>query len=152
MNEKKSQASEYQTTLEETRSFWRNTAQKLIQESVPSIEKAASQCLTVNAILIGFYFNAVAFSNLHAKAKLLFTWIIFLLPLSVWLISIIFTLGVFWPKAYTINLQSSTGSKAYIEKIVKTKHLRLKLSYFFLVLGILLLLYVLFEYLTGKIP
>jgi di/tricarboxylate transporter len=152
MIEHKSSDSEIQSMVEETRAFWRNLAQQLVQDAIPTMEKAASQCLTVNAILIGFYVNAVAFSKLQGKALSLFSWASFLSPLSFWLISIIFALSVFWSKTYSVNLQSSTGSKDVIERIVQSKHRRLRLSYLFLVLGILLLIGVLFEFLSGIIP
>jgi hypothetical protein len=148
VSEQKSEIPESLITIEETRAFWREAAQKVVQDALPALESAASQCLTVNAILIGFYFNAAAFLQGKITAPSI---IKLLLPLISWFISIIFALSVFLPRAYAINIQSSTGSKDFIERIIKTKHKWLKLSYLFLLIGISLLFWVVFDYLSGKI-
>lgn len=149
MNDSKLQVPESPTTIEETRTFWRTTAQNVVRDALPALENAASQCLTVDAILIGFYMNAVAYLQGRGAGISI---VKILSPLSSWFVSVVLALSVFLPKSYAISLQSSTGTKDFIQRILTTKHRRLKLSYLFLLIGISLLLWVVVEFLSKRTP
>jgi hypothetical protein len=126
--------------------FWRENAEKLVGESVSTLEDVAKQLIAVNSLLEGIYFHAITFSDLkpsmtEAVAAL------YLSPIALWLLSLIFAVLTLFPKSYKININSSRDSKEKYELIVSKKHWRLKLSGFFLILSFVALMIALGHYL-----
>ena len=129
--------------------FWKDTAKGLLGESIKSIEETAKQIIGVAGILEGLYFHAVAYSDI--RGKLGSGWLVplYLLPLALWLVSLLAALLVFFPRAYASNISSWRESKEAFERIVTWKHAALKVAGGFLVLGALALFAAMGAYLAG---
>ena len=138
-----------QAVVEEAREFWRESARQIVRESISSIEAAAKQVATIDGVLIGFYANAIAFSDL--RGGLSETWQLALLvgPVCLWLLSASSAMSVFWLRSYVLNIQSSAGAKDTIERIARRKHWRLRTSFIFLFLATAMLIPVFVAYLRG---
>ncbi len=78
--------------------FWRENARKLVGESISTIEDVAKQLIAVNSLLEGIYFHAIAFSDVK---PLLTNWIaaVYLAPIFLWLLSLVFAVLTLSPKA-----------------------------------------------------
>ena len=50
--------------------FWLENAQKLVAESVSTIEDVAKQLIVVNSLLEGIYFHAITFSEVKPETAL----------------------------------------------------------------------------------
>jgi hypothetical protein len=131
--------------LDEGHVFWRETTRDLLRESVGSLEETAKQMIGVIALLEGLYFHAVTYANLHLDTTKI---VIYLLPLVFWLISLLFSLVVFFPRAYLTNTNSWREGKTTFERLVLFKHRALMVAGIFLVLGSIGLLVVLGVYLS----
>ncbi|VVB87991.1 Uncharacterised protein [uncultured archaeon] len=130
--------SELPVVTPEPNPFWRENARKLVGESISTIEDVAKQLIAVNSLLEGIYFHAIAFSNVK---PILTDGIagIYLAPILLWLLSLVFAVLTLSPKAYAININSSRDSKERFEEIVVKKHGMLKWSEFFLILSFIAL-------------
>jgi hypothetical protein len=128
--------------------FWRENAQKLVGESISTIEEVAKQLIVVNSLLEGIYFHAIAFSDVK---PMLTGWIasIYLAPILLWLLSLVFAVLTLSPKVYAININSSRDSKERFEEIVAKKHGMLKISEFFLILSFIALFAAVAHYLLA---
>lgn len=128
--------------------FWRENARKLVGESISTIEDVAKQLIAVTSLLEGIYFHAIAFSNVK---PILTSWIagIYLAPILLWLLSLVFAVLTLAPKAYAININSSQDSKETFEEIVAKKHGMLKISEAFLILSFLALFAAVAHYLLA---
>ena len=120
--------------------FWRENARTLVAESVSTIEEMAKQLIAVNSLLEGIYFHAITFSDVKpvlAGSE----WIagIYLAPIVLWLLSLIFAVLTLSPKSYEINIHSSRRSKERFEQIVSKKHGMLKVSELFLIVSFIFL-------------
>ena len=69
-------------------------------------------------------------------------------PLVCWLLSLLFAVLVFFPRAYASNISSWRDSKTTFERMVSLKHGMLKAAGIFLTLGALALLIVMGVYLA----
>ena len=130
--------------------FWRENAQKLVGESISTIENVAKQLIAVNALLEGIYFHAITFSETFSEVKIVMTGataVIYLAPILLWLLSLIFAVLTLSPKAYSININSSRDSKERFEEIVSKKHEMLKWSEGFLILSFIALMIAVAHYL-----
>ena len=129
--------------------FWRENARKLVGESISTIEEMAKQLIVVNSLLEGIYFHAITFSDV--KPVIFSPWIaaIYLAPIILWLMSLVFALLTLLPKAYAININSSRASKETFEKIVAKKHGMLKVSEFFLIISFVGLMLAMAHYLLA---
>jgi len=88
-----------------------------------------------NSLLEGIYFHAITFSDV--KPAMTSTWIavIYLSPIFLWLMSLVFAVLMLSPKAYMININSSSASKETFEEIVSKKHGMIKVSETFLIIS-----------------
>ena len=111
--------------------FWKKNAEKIIGESISSIEDTAKQFVTISGVLQGIYFHAIAFSDL--KNASFHTILIYVTPLVLWFLSLLFAVFVLFRNKYKININSSEISKQCFEKIVVGKYRLLWVSGFFLV-------------------
>lgn len=128
--------------------FWRENAQKLVGESISTIEDVAKQLIAVNSLLEGIYFHAIAFSDLKPVLTNT-TAAIYLAPILLWLLSLVFAVLTLAPKAYSININSSRDSKERFEEIVAKKHGMLKISEVFLILSFIALFAAVAHYLLA---
>jgi uncharacterized membrane protein len=128
--------------------FWRENAQKLVGESISTIEDVAKQLIAVNSLLEGIYFHAIAFSDVKPVLTGGIAGI-YLAPILLWLLSLVFAVLTLSPKAYAININSSRDSKERFEEIVAKKHGMLKWSEFFLVLSFIALFAAVAHYLLA---
>ena len=130
--------------------FWRENAEKLVGESISSVEGVAKQLIAVNSLLEGIYFHAITFSDLKLQMSESVA-ALYLAPIALWLLSLIFAVLTIFPKSYGININSSWDSKEKYEEIVSKKHWRLKASGFFLILSFVALMIAVAHYLL-KVP
>jgi len=129
--------------------FWKDTAKGLLGESIKSIEGTAKQIIGVAGILEGLYFHAIAYSDIRGQLGGVGPLLLYLLPLLLWLGSLLAALLVFFPRTYTSNISSWRKSKAAFERIVTYKHAMLKVAGGFLVLGAVALFAAMGAYLAG---
>ena len=129
--------------------FWKDTAKGLLGESIKSIEETAKQIIGVAGILEGLYFHAIAYSDIRGQLGGVGPLLLYLLPLLLWLVSLLAALLVFFPRAYASNISSWRESKAAFERIVTYKHTMLKIAGLFLLLGALALFATMGAYLAG---
>lgn len=130
--------------------FWRENARKLVGESISTIEEMAKQLIVVNSLLEGIYFHAIIFSDV--KPVIAGSgWMagIYLAPIVLWLLSLIFAILTLSPKNYEININSSRKSKERFEEIVSRKHGMLRVSELFLVLSFIPLFFAVAHYLIA---
>ncbi len=118
--------------------FWRESAQKLVGESISTIEEVAKQLIALNSLLEGIYFPAITFSDIKPYLTGL-TAVIYLAPILLWLLSLVFAVLTLSPKSYSININSSGDSKERFNEIISKKHLLLMWSEFFLILSFIAL-------------
>lgn len=126
--------------------FWRRNAENLVGESISTIEDVAKQLIAVNSILEGIYFHAIAFSDIKPVMN---TWIavLYLVPIALWLFSLVFAVWTLSPRQYDININSSHNSKKRFEEILLYKHKLLKISEGFLIFSFIALFAAVMHYL-----
>lgn len=138
------------TELEnESRVFWHEVGKDLIRRSIQPIDEAARQIIGIVGILIGLYFNAIAFSGLSGKIGEQWHLIAYVAPLGFLMISLSAALFVFFPISYSLNLHSSGGSRSVYYSITHRKMLRLRISSIFLTIGVIALTFAVVLYLKG---
>ncbi len=113
--------------------FWKNNAEKLVGESISVVEDTAKQFVVVTGLLQGIYFHAIAFSDI--KGATWYSVLIYMSPLVLWLLSLIFAVMVLFRKRYEININSTRDSKEKFEEMVKIKYRYIRISGFFLILS-----------------
>jgi hypothetical protein len=126
--------SEPPVVIPEPDPFWREKAKEIVSESISTIE--------------GIYFHAITFSDVK---PVLTPWstVMYLMPIFLWLGSLVFAVLTLSPKTYTINIYSSQDSKERFEDIVARKHGMLRVSEAFLILSFIALMVVLAHYLLA---
>jgi len=85
--------------------FWKNNAEKFVGESISAVMKGAEG----------------------------YSVLIYLAPLVLWLLSLIFAVMVLFRKRYEININSTSNSKRVFEDMVKIKYRYIRISGFFLI-------------------
>lgn len=113
--------------------FWKQNAEKIVGESISSVEDTAKQFVTITGLLEGIYFHAITFSdvkNVEGSSVL-----IYVAPLVLWLLSLIFAVMVLVRKKYGLNINSSRDSKEKFEEILEGKYQLIRISGVFLILS-----------------
>ncbi len=128
--------------------FWRANAEKLVGESISTIEDVAKQLIAVNSLLEGIYFHAITFSEVKPVLSGA-TAAVYLSPIVLWLLSLVFAVLTLSPKAYKININSSRDSKERFKEIVSKKHGMLKVSEGFLIVSFIALMVAVAHYLLA---
>ncbi len=128
--------------------FWRENAQRLVGESISTIEEVAKQLIALNSLLEGIYFSAITFSELKPVLTDL-TAAIYLAPILLWLLSLVFAVLTLSPKSYAININSSSDSKERFNEIISRKHTMLMWSEAFLILSFIALFTAVAHYLLA---
>jgi len=113
--------------------FWKKNAEKLVGESISVVEDTAKQFVVVTGLLQGIYFHAIAFSDMKGAEG--YSILIYLAPLVLWLLSLIFAVMVLFRKKYEININSTRDSKEKFEDMVKIKYRYIRISGFLLILS-----------------
>ena len=130
--------------------FWKENAKKIVSESISSTEESARQLIVVNSLLEAIYFHAVTFSDVKPRLSgEIDIAIIYLAPVTMWLLSLIFAVLAQIPRIYQININSSSDSKERFIEIVSRKHRMLKISEFFLIASFIVLFVALMHYLLA---
>jgi hypothetical protein len=132
----------------ESNPFWKKNAEKLVGESISAVEDTAKQFVVVTGLLQGIYFHAIAFSDIKEAEG--YSVLIYLAPLVLWLLSLIFAVIVLFRKKYEININSTSNSKKVFEEMVKIKYRYIRISGFFLILSFVALAVAFLHYL-GKL-
>jgi len=125
--------------------FWKQNAEKLVGESISSVEDTAKQFVIITGLLEGIYFHAITFSDVKNMEGI--SVLIYVAPLVLWLISLIFAVMVLVRKKYGININSSRDSKEKFEKILEGKYKLIRISGLFLILSFVALTIALLHYL-----
>jgi hypothetical protein len=141
-------ASDPQSVVDETRQFWRSTAQDAVKGSAQSIDETAKQIIAVVGILEGLYFHAITFSTIRGTINSPLTALAYIAPLIFWLFSLIAASFVFVPRAYQININSSDAAKRLYEDVVRRKYFFLMFSLVWMVVGAVFLTIALVAYLS----
>lgn len=126
--------------------FWKKNAEKLVGESISAVEETAKQFVVVTGLLQGIYFHAIAFSDIRRAEW--YSVLIYLAPLVLWLLSLIFAVMVLFRKKYEININSTRDSKEKFEDMVKIKYRYIRISGFFLILSFVALAVAFLHYLS----
>ena len=130
--------------------FWKENAKKIVSESISSTEESARQLIVVNSLLEAIYFHAVTFSDVKPRLSgEIDIAIIYLAPITMWLLSLIFAVLAQIPRIYQININSSSDSKERFIEIVSRKHRMLKISEIFLIASFIVLFVALMHYLLA---
>lgn len=126
--------------------FWRKNAEKLVSDSISSIEEVAKQIILVTSLLEGIYFHALTSSDMKAPlhGKIAF---LYLLPILLWFLSLIFSLFTLFPNRYQININSTHDSREIFGKILFKDYKLLMISEIFLILSFIALFFTLWHYL-----
>ncbi len=125
--------------------FWKKNAEKLVGESISVVEDTAKQFVVVTGLLQGIYFHAIAFSDIRQAEG--YSVLIYLTPLVLWLLSLVFAVMVLFRKRYEININSTSDSKEKFEEMVKIKYRYIRISGVFLVLSFVALAIAFLHYL-----
>ena len=118
--------------------FWKDNAQKLVSESISTIEEVAKQLIALNSLLEGIYFSAISFSEIKPGLSGIAA-AIYLTPILLWILSLVFAVLTLSPKSYEININSSSDSKEKFNKIISKKHAMLMWSEVLLILSFIAL-------------
>ncbi|WP_292390366.1 hypothetical protein [Methanosarcina sp. UBA5] len=129
--------------------FWKKNAEKLVGESISAVEDTAKQFVVVTGLLQGIYFHAIAFSDIKGAEG--YSVLIYLAPLVLWLLSLIFAVMVLSRKRYEININSTRDSKEKFEEMMKIKYRYIRISGFILILSFVALVVAVLHYL-GIVP
>ena len=119
--------------LTEPNPFWKQNAEKLVGESISSVEDTAKQFVTITGLLEGIYFHAITFSDVKNVEGI--SVLIYVAPLVLWLASLIFAVMVLVRKKYGLNINSSRDSKEKFEEILEGKYQLIRISGGFLILS-----------------
>ena len=125
--------------------FWKQNAEKLVGESFSSIETTARQFVVITSLLQGIYFHAIAYSDLRIWSE--YSILIYVAPLLLWLLSLIFAVMVFFRNMYEININSSENSKKVFHDVLMKKCLFVQISGFFLIFSFVALTVAILHYL-----
>ncbi len=125
--------------------FWKKNAEKIVGESISVVEDTAKQIVAVTGVLQGIYFHAITFSDMKKAEG--YSVLIYLAPLILWLLSLIFALMVLLRKRYKININSTSNSKEKFEEMVNIKYRYIRVSGAFLILSFVALAISILHYL-----
>jgi uncharacterized membrane protein len=135
---------EIPVVLSEPNPFWKRNSEKLVGESISSVEDTAKQFVAVTGLLEGIYFHAITFSDVrHVVGSSI---LIYVAPLVLWLLSLTFAVMVLFRKKYDININSSRDSKEKFEKILEGKYQLLQISGVFLIISFVALIFAVLHY------
>lgn len=145
---KSSQSVEFDSTDEELKEFWREAGREIVRKSIDTLEEVAKQILAVAGILEGLYFHAITYTDLRGKVSG-GALAIYLTPVVLLLLSIVFSLVVFLPETYQFNIANWRLSKSRFEEISQSKLVAVRLASISLGLAVAALIVAVWKYLAG---
>ena len=117
--------------------FWLEQGKKLIEGSIPALQDAAKNLITLLGLLNTLYMGILAFTDYTTVSGGFFLKSAYGLPLICWLASLYFVLKVVMTRHRDINpLSPEDIERAYID-IVKTKQFNLRASFWFITAGLI---------------
>lgn len=125
--------------------FWKQNAEKLVGESISSIETTAGQFVVITSLLQGIYFHAIAYTDLRIWFE--YSILIYIAPVVLWLLSLIFAVMVYFRGIYEININSSEDSKRVFHDVLKKKCSFIQISGVFLIFSFVALTVAILHYL-----
>jgi len=125
--------------------FWKKNAEKIVGESISIVDDTAKQFVAITGLLQGIYFHAITFSDMKGAKG--YSTLIYMAPLVLWFLSLIFALIVLLRKRYKININSTSDSKEKFEEMVNIKYRYIQISGVFLVLSFVALAIAILRYL-----
>lgn len=123
----------------ELREFWKETGRQMVRNSIAAIDEVGKQIITVDGVLIGLYFNAIAFGDLRKTPLPGVTVLIYLLPVIFMFLSLLAALLIFYPDRFKVDLRSSEAIKVLHKGTVSSKLLLLRAASVSLLIAVLLI-------------
>lgn len=139
---------EIDSTDEDLKEFWREAGKQIVKSSIDTLEGVAKQLLAVAGILEGLYFHAITFTDLRGTVSG-WTLFIYILPIILLLVTIVFSLVVFLPETYKINIANWRMCKSTFEEISQSKLTAVRAASIFLGLAVVSLMVAVSVYLVG---
>ena len=133
----------------ELREFWKDTGRQMVKSSIATIDEVGKQIISVDGILTGLYFNAIAFGDLRKTPLNIETLLIYMLPVLFMFFSLLSALFIFYPNRYKVDLRSTEAIKVVHSRTITSKLLLLGGASLFLLIAVLLIGLALFTYLKG---
>lgn len=141
------EGTEIKEYIEESGEFWTQAVKDLLRESIVVIESASRQLITVNGIVIGVYFHAIAYSQTVSELGV-FASLVYLTPVVCWLLSLVFAVLVTSPKSRPMRYINEDIAQKDFMQIANEKFENYRLSQILFIAGVSCLLLVLFHYLV----
>lgn len=135
--------------------FWLTAARDNVKGSIPALEEAAKQLVTITSLAQTIYFAAVSVSDLKKSLTLssgdnpVIVALLFILPVIFWAISLWFAVSVFKPRRYLTNLDSPDEARDTINEMIDFKRDALQRAHRFLTAGFVALIVNIFIYLVA---
>ncbi len=139
---------EIDSTDEDLKEFWREAGKQIVKSSIDTLEGVAKQLLAVAGILEGLYFHAITFTDLRGTVSG-WTLFVYILPIILLLVTIVFSLLVFLPETYKINIANWRMCKSTFEEISQSKLTAVRAASIFLGLAVVSLMVAVWVYLVG---
>ena len=126
-------------SLTEEDKFWLEQGKEFVKSSIPAIQDAGKQLITMLTTMQGIYLAAVAYSEFTKKLDTVPVWqhLVLALPLLIWLCALYFALNIFRSKGYEIHLNAPDEIQQTLDKIASFKQNNLNWTYYLIVLGFL---------------
>lgn len=134
--------------IERRRAFWRGVGESLIKGSTDKLDELAKQIIAVAGVLLGFYVNAIAVSNLRGKIADVGSQVVYLTPIALLLASLTAAIIAFLPRLKVLDIDAPDASKLLFKRLLERKRIFAVASSILLVLGIVALLVALQHYLA----
>ena len=139
---------EIDSTDEDLKEFWREAGKQIVKSSIDTLESVAKQLLAVAGILEGLYFHAITFTDLRGTVSG-WTLFVYILPIILLLVTIVFSLVVFLPEMYKINIANWRACKSTFEEISQSKLVAVRAASISLGLAVVSLMVAVSVYLIG---
>lgn len=141
------------TMTQTEKTFWLALGSDLEKQSIPTLNDAAKQLVSVTSLLQTFYFAAISFSDIKkglADAPFpeqCFLSVLMALPLILWLASLAYAIGVFLPRHADVAMNDPEDIKRNYDARTAEKFAGLQRAHRFLVAGFVPLILNVFLYL-----
>ncbi len=131
--------------------FWKRAMREMAKRSIDSIDSSAKNLVVAITVLVGLYFNALPFDDLKEKFFTssfdLAIASIIVLPIALWLISLLCAIFVLFTKSYEVNVDVLGEPKRVFYDIAKRKYRWLKAGLILLIISFLLIIMNIYIYL-----
>lgn len=136
---------------EDRLAFWQRMGREMVSGSIGVLDEVGKQLLTVEGVLVGLYFNAIAFSGLRTAAtagtlSAGAAWL-YLAPVLALLVSLGAALMIFFPRAGQIDFDSAASAETAYTIRFERKMAWLRVSGITLLIAVALMAAALYIYL-----